>query len=64
MTPEYRIEMEKQITSYLKKYDVDHIKYMQVESTFTDLGVKVHVWNVKADDSSWWGDIVKCCVRH
>lgn len=54
MTPEYRIEMEKQITSYLKEYDVDNIKYMQVENTFTDLGVEVHVWNVKADDSSWW----------
>lgn len=54
MTPEYRIEMEKQITSYLKANDVENIKYMQVENTFTDLGVEIHVWNVKSNDSSWW----------
>ena len=54
MTPEYRIEAEKHITSYLKDYDVDSIKYMQVEQTFTDTGIEIHVWNVKSDDSSWW----------
>ena len=54
MTPEYRIKTEKQITAYLKKYDVENIKYMQVEQTFRDLGVEVNVWNVKAEDSSWW----------
>ena len=54
MTPEYRIETEKQITEYLQKYDVENIKYMQVENTFTDLGVEINVWNVKTDDSSWW----------
>lgn len=54
MTPEYRIKIEKQITAYLKKYDVEKIKYMQVEQTFQDMGIKVNVWNVKAEDSSWW----------
>lgn len=54
MTPEYRIEAEKQITSYLERYDVTGIKYMQVEQTFDDLGVEVNVWNVKTNDSSWW----------
>lgn len=54
MTPEYRIAAEKQITSYLSKYDVKNIKYMQVEQTFSDLGVEIHVWNVKAEGSSWW----------
>ena len=54
MTPEYRIEAEKQITSYLERYDVTGIKYMQVEQTFDDLGIEVNVWNVKTNDSSWW----------
>lgn len=54
MTPEYRIEAEKQITSYLERYDVTGIKYMQVEQTFDDLGVEVNVWNIKANDGSWW----------
>jgi len=54
VTPEYRIKTEKEITAYLKKYDVENIKYMQVEQTFQDLGVEVNVWNVKAEDSSWW----------
>lgn len=54
MTPEYRIETEKHITSYLKKYDVEEIKYMQVEQTFDDLGVEINVWNVKTEDSNWW----------
>ncbi len=54
MTPEYRIEAEKQITSYLERNDVTGIKYMQVEQTFDDLGVEVNVWNVKTKDSSWW----------
>ena len=34
MTPEYRIETEKHIKAYLKRYDVEKIKYMQVEQTF------------------------------
>lgn len=54
MTPEYRIETEQRITSYLKGNDLDGIKYMQVEQTFHDLGSEIHVWNVKTDKSSWW----------
>lgn len=54
MTPEYRIEAEKQITSYLNRNDVKNIKYMQVEQTFHDLGVEVNVWNVKAEGGNWW----------
>lgn len=54
MTPEYRIKTEKQIIAYLEKYDVEKIKYMQVEQTFQDLGVEVNVWNVKTENSSWW----------
>lgn len=52
MTPEYRIEVEKQITSYLERYDVIGIKYVQVEQTFDDLGEEVNVWNVKTNDTS------------
>lgn len=54
MTPEYRIEAEKQIASYLDSNDVKNIKYMQVEQTFNDLGVEIHVWNVKAEGGNWW----------
>ena len=54
MTPEYRIDAEERITSYLKKYEVEDLKYIQVEQTFHDLGLEIHVWNVKNDDSSWW----------
>lgn len=54
MTPEYRIKTEKQITSYLKRHDVEKIKYIQVEQTFQDLGVEINVWNVKAENSAWW----------
>lgn len=54
MTPEYRIEAEKQITSYLSKNDVQNIKYMQVEQTFNDLDVEVNVWNIKAEGGNWW----------
>lgn len=54
MTPEYRIEMEKQIASYLHSNDIKNIKYMQVEQTFNDLGVEINVWNVKAEDGNWW----------
>lgn len=54
MTPEYRIEAEKQITSYLSKNDVKNIKYMQVEQTFNDLDVEVNVWNIKAEGGNWW----------
>jgi Zn ribbon nucleic-acid-binding protein len=54
MTPEYRIDAEKRITSYLNRNDVKNIKYMQVEQTFHDLGVEINVWNVKAEGSNWW----------
>lgn len=54
MTPEYRIEKEKQIREYLKSYDTSKIKYMQVENTFNDLGVEIHVWNIKTDKEAWW----------
>ncbi|WP_417544923.1 hypothetical protein [Marinobacter sp.] len=54
MTPEYRVEAEKNIVSYLADNDVNGIKYMQVEQTFDDLGDEVHVWNVRADDGNWW----------
>lgn len=54
MTPEYRIEAEKQITSYLQSNDVINIKYMQVEQTYNDLGVEINVWNVKAEGGNWW----------
>lgn len=54
MTPEYRIDAEKRITSYLNRNDVKNIKYMQVEQTFHDLGVEIHVWNVKAEGGNWW----------
>ncbi|MDO8947843.1 MAG: hypothetical protein Q7U88_11910 [Desulfocapsaceae bacterium] len=54
MTPEYRIEAEKQITSYLNSNDVKNIKYMQVEQTYSDLGLEINVWNVKAEGGNWW----------
>lgn len=54
MTPEYRIDAEERIISYLKNNDVEDLSYIQVEQTFHDLGVEIHVWNVKKDDSSWW----------
>lgn len=54
MTPEYRIDAEKRITDYLSRNSVGAIRYIQVEQTFTDLGVEIHVWNVRADDGNWW----------
>lgn len=54
MTPEYRIEAEKQITSYLQSNNVKNIKYMQVERYYSDLGLDINVWNVKAEDGNWW----------
>ena len=54
MTPEYRIETEKMITSYLKGNDVTNIKYMQVEQTYRDLGSEINVWNVKTKSGNWW----------
>lgn len=54
MTPEYRIEAEKQITSYLQSNDAVNIKYMQVEQTYNDLGVEINVWNVRAEGGNWW----------
>ena len=54
MTPEYRIEAEKQITSYLQTNDVVNIKYMQVEQTYNDLGIEINVWNVRAEGGNWW----------
>jgi Zn ribbon nucleic-acid-binding protein len=54
MTPEYRIEAEKQILSYLQSNNVQNIKYMQVVQNYNDLGLDINVWNVKAEGSSWW----------
>jgi hypothetical protein len=54
MTPEFRIETEKHIKAYLKRHDVEKIKYMQVEQTFHDLGVEINVWNVKSEEGNWW----------
>ena len=54
MTPEYRIEAEKQIISYLQSNDVKNIKHMQVEQNYSDLGLDINVWNVKAEDGNWW----------
>ncbi|SFG24266.1 hypothetical protein [Neptunomonas qingdaonensis] len=54
MTPKYRKEIKEKITKYLKGNGLDNIKFMQVEQTFNDLGVEIHVWNVKTEDSSWW----------
>lgn len=54
MTPKYRIETEKKITSYLKRNDVTNIKYMQVEQTYRDLGSEINVWNVKTEGGNWW----------
>lgn len=54
MTPEYRIDAEQRITSYLADNDVGGIKYMKVEQTFDDLGDEVHVWNIRTNDGNWW----------
>ncbi|MEZ8987183.1 hypothetical protein OAI_00050 [Vibrio cyclitrophicus FF160] len=55
MTPEYRIDAEQRIESYLSDNDIDSIKYMQVEQTFSDIGREIHVWNVRTkDDGNWW----------
>lgn len=54
MTPEYRINAEEKITSYLKDNDVTSIKYMQVEQTYRDLDIEVNVWNVKTNSGNWW----------
>ena len=54
MTPEYRIETEKSITSYLKSQGVEKIIYMQVEQTYHDLGVEINVWNIKAEKMHRW----------
>lgn len=54
MTPEYRIDAEQRIASYLANNDVDDIKNMQVEQTFDDLGHEVHVWNIRTGGGNWW----------
>jgi hypothetical protein len=54
MTPEYRIDAEQRIASYLANNEVDDIKYIQVEQTFVDLGQEIHVWNVRTSGSNWW----------
>lgn len=54
MTPEYRLETEKLIMSYLKGNDITNIKYMQVEQTYRDLGAEINVWNVKTTGGNWW----------
>ncbi|MDI1307980.1 MAG: hypothetical protein PSV17_00925 [Methylotenera sp.] len=53
MTPEYRIETEKIITSYLHSNDITDIKYIQVEQTYRDLGSEINVWNVKTMGGNW-----------
>ncbi|HAT8493163.1 TPA: hypothetical protein RQK84_004285 [Vibrio vulnificus] len=55
MTPEYRVDAEQRIESYLSGQDIKDIKFIQVEQTFTDMGGEIHVWNVKTkSDGSWW----------
>ncbi|QFU24468.1 hypothetical protein FM038_021520 [Shewanella eurypsychrophilus] len=54
MTPEYRIDVEQRIESYLAGNDVNGIKYMQVEQTFDELGIEIYVWNIKTNDGNWW----------
>ncbi|MBM4968992.1 hypothetical protein HYO26_22390 [Vibrio parahaemolyticus] len=55
MTPEYRVDAEQRIESYLSGQDIKDIKFIQVEQTFTDMGGEIHVWNVKTKtDGSWW----------
>lgn len=38
MTPEYRVDAEQRIESYLLGQDIKDIKFIQVEQTFTDMG--------------------------
>lgn len=54
MTPEYRINAETQIKSYLLRNDIAGIKNMQVERTFNDFDSEVHVWNVRTTNGNWW----------
>lgn len=54
MTPEYRKDAEQRIESYLSGNDINGIKYMQVEQTFSDFGSEIHVWNVRTNDGNWW----------
>ncbi|HCE4545015.1 TPA: hypothetical protein NGR73_001337 [Vibrio parahaemolyticus] len=55
MTPEYRVDAEQRIESYLSGQGIKGIKFIQVEQTFTDMGGEIHVWNVKTKvDGSWW----------
>jgi hypothetical protein len=55
MTPEYRIETEKQIKDYFKSFkDIGKIVNIKCEETFNDLGVDVNVWNVKTNKGAYW----------
>lgn len=55
MTPEYRIEAEKQIKEYFKSFrDIGRIINIKCEETFKDLGVDVNVWNVKTSKGAYW----------
>lgn len=55
MTPEYRVDAEQRIESYLFGQNIKDIKFIQVEQIFTDMGGEIHVWNVKTKvDGSWW----------
>lgn len=54
MTPEYREKAEKQITDYLSQKGINEIKNMQVEETFQEFDIEVHVWNVKTKQGAWW----------
>lgn len=55
MTPEYRIETEKQIREYFKSFDdITEIVNIKCEETFTDLETVVNVWNVKTENEAFW----------
>ncbi|MEX2411792.1 MAG: hypothetical protein WD607_10585 [Candidatus Paceibacterota bacterium] len=54
MTPEYREKAEKRITDYLSQSGISEIKNMQVEETFQEFDIEVHVWNVKTNQGAWW----------
>ena len=55
MTPEYREQTEKDISSYLNRQGIkEKIKYIQAEHTFKDLGLIINVWNVKTTKESLW----------
>lgn len=54
MTPEYRIETEKRIRSYMKHNKIKKVLNIKCEETFSDTGEDVNVWNVKTNEGAWW----------